>query len=138
MIRWRMSGRRIGGRGSEMSSKAMVSFMPGVSRAGRGSLSPSGFSRAWRMASSGSFSASQRLGRVDDAGAADGQPLQAQRVTVVEQHRRGRPIDLEDEPWPAHSDSRSRSLRRSKAIFTAPRGPAAAACSSASWYRSSG
>ena len=30
MTRWRMSGRRIGGSGSEMSSKAIVSFMPGV------------------------------------------------------------------------------------------------------------
>ena len=58
MIRWRMSGRRMGGSGSEMSSKAMVSFMPGVSRAGRGSLSPNGFSRACRIASSGSFSPS--------------------------------------------------------------------------------
>ena len=51
MTRWRMSGRRIGGSGSEMSSKAMVSFIPGVRRAGSGSLS-SGSSSAWRMAES--------------------------------------------------------------------------------------
>ncbi len=38
MTRWRMSGRFIGGSGSEMSSKAMVSFMPGRSSAGSGSL----------------------------------------------------------------------------------------------------
>ena len=58
MTRWRMSGRFIGGSGSEMSSKAMVSFMPGVSRAVRGSLSPIGFTSASRMAWSGFFSAS--------------------------------------------------------------------------------
>ena len=30
MTSWRMSGRSIGGSGREMSSKAMVSFMPGA------------------------------------------------------------------------------------------------------------
>ena len=55
MMRWRMSGRRIGGSGSEMSSKAMVSFMPAVRSSGSGAESPNGLSRAWRMASSGSF-----------------------------------------------------------------------------------
>ena len=39
MIRWRTSGRCIGGRGSEMSSNAIVSFMPGFSSEGRGSSS---------------------------------------------------------------------------------------------------
>ena len=34
MTRWRMSGRFIGGSGSEMSSKAMVSFMPGRQQGG--------------------------------------------------------------------------------------------------------
>jgi hypothetical protein len=58
MTRWRMSGRRIGGSGSETSSKQMVSFMPGRSRARSGSLSPSGWSSAWRMAPSGSSRAS--------------------------------------------------------------------------------
>ena len=33
ITRWRMSGRRIGGSGSEMSSNAIVSFMPGRSSA---------------------------------------------------------------------------------------------------------
>ena len=55
MIRWRMSGRRIGGSGSEMSSKAMVSFMPGNSRAGSGSESI-GSSSARRISPSGSSS----------------------------------------------------------------------------------
>jgi hypothetical protein len=58
MTRCRMSGARIGGRGSEMSSKAMVSFMPGRSRAASGSLSPMGLARAWAMAPSGSASGS--------------------------------------------------------------------------------
>ncbi len=46
ITRWRMSGRFIGGRGREMSSNAMVSFMPGRSRARSGSLSPIGLARA--------------------------------------------------------------------------------------------
>ena len=47
-------GPLIGGRGTASLSKAMVSFMPGRSRARRGSLSPTGCQRAWRMAPSGS------------------------------------------------------------------------------------
>ncbi len=35
ITRWRMSGRRIGGSGSEMSSKAIVSFMPGTQQRGQ-------------------------------------------------------------------------------------------------------
>ena len=58
MTRWRMSGRFIGGSGSEMSSKAMVSFMPGRSSAGSGSLSPCGLSSASWMAPSMSSSGS--------------------------------------------------------------------------------
>jgi hypothetical protein len=59
MMRWRMSGLRIGGSGSEMSSKAMVSFMPGFISADNGSESPRGASRASRMARSGSTSPSR-------------------------------------------------------------------------------
>ena len=53
-----MSGRFIGGRGSEMSSNAIVSFMPENSSSGSGFESPSGLSSASRIAPSGSFSAS--------------------------------------------------------------------------------
>ena len=35
MTRWRLSGRRIGGSGSDTSSKAIVSFMPGVQQLGQ-------------------------------------------------------------------------------------------------------
>ncbi len=45
MIRWRMSGVVIGGNGSEMSSIAIVSFMPGVRSSVSGSASI-GFSSA--------------------------------------------------------------------------------------------
>ena len=62
MTRWRLSGRCMGGRGSEMSSKAMVSRMPGKSSSGSGARSPSGRSSAWRMASSGSSSGSRGSG----------------------------------------------------------------------------
>ena len=54
MTIWRMSGDSIGGSGSEMSSKQIVSFMPGRSSAGNGSRSPTGWSRASRMARYGS------------------------------------------------------------------------------------
>ena len=49
MIRWRMSGVVIGGSGNEMSSIAIVSFMPGTRSSESGSASI-GFSRAWRIA----------------------------------------------------------------------------------------
>ncbi len=51
MTRWRTSGRRIGGSGRLMSSKAIVSFMPGNSSVGSGSWSI-GLSRASRIAPS--------------------------------------------------------------------------------------
>ena len=54
---WRTSGASIGGSGSEMSSKQIVSFIPGRSSAGSGSRSPTGCSSAWRMARYGSSSA---------------------------------------------------------------------------------
>jgi hypothetical protein len=57
--------RRIGGRGSETSSKAIVNFMSGRSRAGSGSESPMGFRRACRMAPSGSGRPSSGSGRVE-------------------------------------------------------------------------
>ena len=49
MTRWRTSGRRIFGSGRLTSSKAIVSFIPGNSRARNGSASI-GLSRAWRIA----------------------------------------------------------------------------------------
>src|SRR5579875_3241015 len=62
MTRWRLSGRRIGGRGRDTSSKAMVRRIPANSSAGRGALSPRGFSSAWRTASPGSSSGSSGSG----------------------------------------------------------------------------
>ncbi len=51
MMRWRMSGRRMLGSGSDTSSKAIVSRIPAKSRSGSGSLS-TGCSRASRTAPS--------------------------------------------------------------------------------------
>ena len=51
MIRPRMSGARMGGRGSERSSNAIVNRIPGFMSWGRGSAS-TGFIRASRMAAS--------------------------------------------------------------------------------------
>ncbi|CAB4816149.1 unannotated protein [freshwater metagenome] len=61
MTRWRMSGRRILGSGSEMSSNAIVSFMPENIRALSGSLSI-GLARAWRIAASTSLIAGSGSG----------------------------------------------------------------------------
>jgi hypothetical protein len=57
MIRWRRSGRRIFGSGRLTSSNAIVSFMPGNSSVGSGSMSI-GFSSAVRIAPSMSSMAS--------------------------------------------------------------------------------
>ena len=73
----------------------------------------------------------QRLGRVHDP-AARGQALEAPALAVPEQRRRGGPVHLEHESGPgAHADA-ALVARRSKATFTPPRRPAAAACSIAS------
>ena len=59
---WRTSGPRMGGSGSDTSSKAMVSAMPGRSWDRSGSASPNGSSRARRMALTGSARASTGSG----------------------------------------------------------------------------
>ena len=124
----------MGGSGSEMSSKAMVSLMPGRSSAGSGSWSPSGWVEG---VADGGLGVGQRvhgLGRVDDP-AALGQPLQAEALAVPEQGGWRRAVDVEHESGPgAHRvrPFRSFRLRRSKAILTAPRRPAAPAWAMAS------
>ena len=79
----------------------------------------------------------QGLRRVDDP-RPDRQLLEAEALPVEEQRRRGRAVDLEDEPGPAHQRFLSRSWRRSNATLTAPLRPAAVAWSMASLKRSSG
>ena len=77
----------------------------------------------------------ERLGRVEHAAATGGQLLEPEPLAVVEEDRWGRAVDLEDEPRTGHQMlSLSRSDRRSKAILTAPRAPAAAAWAMASSY----
>ena len=44
-----MSGVTMGGSGIEMSSTAIVSFIPANNSSGSGFESPTGFSSAWRM-----------------------------------------------------------------------------------------
>ena len=61
MIRCRMSGLRIGGSGSEMSSNAMVSRIPARSSSGSGSES-TGVSSAFWIASSTSRTAGSASG----------------------------------------------------------------------------
>ena len=93
----------------------------------------------------------ERLGPVDDP-APDGEPFEPEALTVPDQRRRSRSVDLEDEAWPrahfaslvvpAESGLLGRTvldasrpdplLRMSNTIFTAPRRPAAAACATAS------
>ena len=75
----------------------------------------------------------ERLAGVQHAGATGRQLLEPEALAVVEEDRWGRAVDLEDEPRTGHQMlSLSRSDRRSKAILTAPRAPAAAAWAMAS------
>ena len=131
MMRWRMSGLRIGGSGIEMSSNAMVSRMPGVSSSGSGS-SPSGLSSACRIAASTSGTAGQRLGRVDHPGP-QRELLEPEALSLMDDDRRGPVVDLEHETWTAHL-----ILLGSNATFTVPSRPAEWAWSSASRHRCSG
>ena len=62
MTIWRMSGRSMGGRGSEMSSKAMVSFMPGTQQGGKRVPVADRIVSAGRMAADGSVSGSMGSG----------------------------------------------------------------------------
>ncbi len=71
----------------------------------------------------------ERLGRIDHPAAVGGELLQAEALTVPEQGGRRRLVDVEDETGSGHQES---SLRRSNAIFTAPRRPAVAAWAIAS------
>ena len=117
MTRWRMSGRFIWGSGSEMSSNAIVSFMPGTEqrrkRLGVERLQQRIADRAVDV-----VDAVERLGRVDST-RAGGKLVEPEPLAVVEQQRGSRPIDVEDEPGAGHQRFLSRSLRMSNAIFTA-------------------
>src|SRR5205823_10187711 len=77
-----------------------------------------------------------RLRSVDDA-TSGGEAFEAEAFSVPEQRGRSGAVDVEDEAGTGH-DYRRLSERRSKTILTAPRRPAAAACSMASAKRSSG
>ena len=54
------------------------------------------------MAASGSSTAVERLGRVDRRVLPAGSLLEPEALAVVEQHRRRRPVDVEDEPGAGH------------------------------------
>ena len=110
ITRWRMSGRRMGGSGREMSSNAIVSFIPGNSSAGSGSASI-GFEQRATDGGVGMCERCERLGRIDDAGPVGRQLLEAELLAVVEQHGRGGAVDVEDEPGAG-----SRASRRARAV----------------------
>ena len=81
----------------------------------------------------------QRVGGVQDSRAAGRQLLEAESLAVVKHDRRRRLVDVQHETGSRGTLVRSHqrsfrcfSLRMSKAILTAPRGPALAACSIAS------
>ena len=141
MTRCRLSGRCIGGSGSEMSSKAIVSRMPANNSSGSGAESPSGCNRAWRMASSGSSRGVERFGRVNHPGPPGRKALQAEAFAVPGEDRGSGAVDFEHETGAGHRFLASYlrfSCRRSNATLTAPRRPALAACSMASAKRSRG
>ena len=101
MIRWRMSGVTIGGSGSEMSSMAMVSFIPAVSSSGSGFASPTGCSSACLDRGVDVLHARQRVRRVHHAGP-QRELLHAEALALVDEER-GRPlVDLQYESWSGH------------------------------------
>ena len=93
---WRMSGASIGGSGSDMSSKQIVSFMPGRNSAGNGSRSPERVQQRMADGPVGVLDRLHRLGRVDHP-APLGQRLEGEALAVPEQGRWGRLVHLEDE-----------------------------------------
>ena len=146
MIRWRRSGRRIFGSGRLTSSNAIVSFMPGNSSVGSGSMSI-GLSSALRIAPSMSSIGVVRLGRVDHAAAVGRQLLEAEPFAVPEQWRcravESSTVDVEyegrgSEASTVEYSTGDRGHHGSKAIFTAPRRPAVAAWAMASTWSTSG
>ena len=96
MTSWRMSGRAMGGRGSEMSSKAMVSFMPGTEQRRQRVAVAHRMEQGVADGRPRIRQGIDRLGRVDDP-AALGQPLEAETLAVPEQGRRRRTVDVEHE-----------------------------------------
>ena len=75
MTRWRTSGARIGGSGSEMSSKAIVRRMPGRSSCRERLGVPERVLEGVADRGVGIGERRERLGRVDDPGP-DGKPLE--------------------------------------------------------------
>ena len=75
----------------------------------------------------------ERFGRVDDPAAIDGEALEAEALAAPEQGRWCRAVDVEHEAGDVACQETS---RRSKAIFTAPRRPAAVAWAIASTWSS--
>ena len=146
MTRWRLSGRRIGGSGRERSSKAIVRRMPAWSSSAAAALSP--MRREERLADGrvGVGERGQGFGGVDHPAPFGGQTFQPEPLAVPDEYGRRGTVDFEDEPWtrhnylifPSNSTISSFLARMSKATFTDPRRPAAAACSIASAARSSG
>ena len=96
--------------GSETSSKQIVSFMSGRSSAGAGLA----VERLEQRVLDGLVDVVDRLeglARVDDPRPPRRQLLEAEALAVVEQDRRGRAVDVEDESGAGHQRLRSFSSR---------------------------
>ena len=100
MIVPRRSGRRMLGVGVVMSSKTIVSRIPGRSSASNGSES-SGASSARADGVGQVRDGRQRLGRVDHP-RAEREPLQPEVVAVGDDQRWGAFVDFEDESRAGH------------------------------------
>ena len=123
MTIWRMSGASIGGSGSEMSSKQMVSFMPGVEQRRQRVAVAQRVEQGVADGAVGVVERLHRLGRVDHP-AALGQGLEGEALAVPEQGRRRGLVHLEDETGTAAH--RVCPFVMSKAILTAPAAPGGA------------
>ena len=109
-----------------MSSKAMVSFMPGRSSAGSGSLSPSGLSERVVDGAVDVVERLERLGRVDDPRLRPGGSFSSRKLSPWWNRIGG--VDRSTsstKPGLGISGCAPSRLLRSKAIFTRAAGPGA-------------
>ncbi len=135
MIRWRMSGVTIGGSGSEISSMAMVSFIPEVSSVGQRLGVAHRMQQRVLDGRVDVLDARQRVGRIHDAGA-QRELLHAEALALVDEERWRPLVHLQHESWSWH-ESVSYSWG-AKATLNVPSEPADIAWSTASRHRSRG
>ena len=102
MTRCRLSGLRIGGSGREMSSKAIVSRIPGVQQFGQRTAVPERLEQGPADSCVRVSDRGQRFGGVHDPASLGRQALQPEALAVPDEHGRSGTVDFENEPGTGH------------------------------------